>query len=144
SRPFIAMQYVEGSTLRQLKGSLSLEQKLQLVKLVAEGVHAAHRAGLVHRDLKPSNVMVERGEDGRWLPYVMDFGLAREVDAPGATVTGVVLGTPWYMAPEQARGDSRAVDRRSDVYALGATLYELLAGKPPFEGDSNVTVVMRL
>jgi serine/threonine-protein kinase len=143
-RPFIAMPFIEGRTLRQLENVLTLEQKLQVMKQVAEGVHAAHRAGLVHRDLKPANVIVERGEDGRWFPYVMDFGLAREVDAPGATVTGVVLGTPWYMSPEQARGDSRAVDRRSDVYALGATLYELAGGRPPFEGDSNVTVVMRL
>src|SRR5262249_33492127 len=122
----------------------NLEQKLQLVKQVAEGVHAAHRAGLVHRDLKPSNVIVERKDDGRWFPYVMDFGIAREVSAPGATSTGVVLGTPWYMSPEQARGDSGAVDRRSDVYALGATLYELVSGRPPFDGESNVTVLLRL
>ncbi len=143
-RPYIAMQYVAGRTLKQVAGELSLEQKLRLMRQVAEGVHAAHRVGLVHRDLKPGNVMVERTESGDWRPYVMDFGLARELDTPSVTVTGQVLGTPWYMSPEQARGDGGAVDRRSDVYSLGATFYDLLAGRPPFGGDNTVAVLMRL
>src|SRR6185503_13617973 len=129
---------IEGLTLKALAHELSLEQKLKLMKEVAEGVHEAHRVGLVHRDLKPSNIMVERTPDGGWHPYVLDFGLAREVDAPGLTQTGVVLGTPWYMSPEQARGDSRTLDRRTDVYGLGATLYELLSGALPFTGDSSI------
>lgn len=143
-RPYIAMQYVAGQTLKELHPELTLEQKLRIVQQVAEAVHAAHRVGIVHRDLKPSNVMLERGEDGGVFPYVMDFGLAREAQAPGLTATGLVLGTPWYMSPEQARGEVRGLDRRSDVYSLGATLYELLGHGPPFDGASSVEVVMRV
>src|SRR3712207_808064 len=95
-----------------------------------EGVHAGPRAGLIHRDLKPSNILVERTVDGRLAPYVMDFGLARDW-TEGVTATGSVLGTPLYMAPEQARGEVARLDRRADVYSLGATLYHLLAGTPP-------------
>jgi serine/threonine-protein kinase len=142
-RPFIAMQYVAGQTLKELSRSLTLEQKLKLIKEVAEAAHAAHRVGIVHRDLNPSNVMLERSENGEWVPYVMDFGIAREAQAPSLTMTGVVLGTPFYMSPEQARGDSRTLDRRSDVYSLGATLYEILANKHPFEGATGLEVVMK-
>lgn len=143
-RPYIVMQFVEGGTLKDVQDELSLEQKLKAMKEVAEGVHAAHRVGFIHRDLKPTNVMVERTPEGGFHPYVMDFGLAREAAAPGLTATGMVMGTPWYMSPEQARGDSRALDRRSDVYSLGATLYELLAGRPPFDSDSSIDVLVRL
>ncbi len=144
SRPYIAMQYVDGSNLKDLASSLTLEQKLKLMREVAEAVHAAHREGVVHRDLKPSNVMAERTEDGDWFPYVLDFGLARDAAAPGLTMTGVALGTPWYMSPEQARGETRTLDRRSDVYSLGATLYELVGGQPPFHDASGVGVLVRV
>src|SRR6185503_19596108 len=98
-------------------------------------VQAAHRIGIIHRDIKPSNIMVERMEDGSWRPYIMDFGIARDISDPGITATNVVIGTPAYMAPEQVLGEKGGVDRRTDVYALGATLYAVLAGKPPFDGS---------
>ena len=86
--------------------------------------------------------MVERGADGGLHPYVMDFGLAREVTAPGQTLGGVIEGTPAFMSPEQARGEVQGLDRRTDVYSLGATLYDLLAGQPPFNGESGAQILL--
>jgi serine/threonine-protein kinase len=142
-RPYIAMQYIEGQTLDRVAPTLSLEQKVRVMREVAEAVHAANRIGLVHRDLKPGNVMVEVREEGLH-PYVLDFGLAREVQAEGLTETGLALGSPPYMAPEQARGEIHALDRRTDVYALGAVLYELLCGRPPFQGRSTVEILVKV
>ena len=118
-RVYIAMQFIEGRTLGALAPELSVEQKALLLREASEGVHEAHRVGLIHRDLKPSNIMVERAEDGTLRPYVMDFGLARDW-TEGATLTGAVMGTPQYMSPEQARGEVSRLDRRTDVYSLGA------------------------
>jgi eukaryotic-like serine/threonine-protein kinase len=142
-RPYIAMQYVEGQTLEARSSSLTLDQKVRLMAAVADGVHAANRTGLVHRDLKPGNIMVE-SRDGELHPYVLDFGLAREAAAEGLTDTGLALGSPPYMAPEQARGDVHALDRRTDVYGLGAVLYELVAGRPPFQGKSTVEILLKV
>ena len=142
-RAYIVMQYIGGETLAFVMGKMTLEQKTRVMWQIAEGVHAAHKTGLIHRDLKPSNVMMELTEDGIWKPYVLDFGLARESDAPQRTVTGSVLGTPAYMAPEQARGELTKLDRRTDVYSLGATYYELLAGRPPFVADSSLEILMK-
>ncbi|NMO16366.1 protein kinase [Pyxidicoccus fallax] len=142
-RVFIAMQYVDGQPLNALVDALTVEQKVMLLREAAEGVHAAHRAGLVHRDIKPSNVLVERTGDGGLRPYVMDFGLARDWK-DGATATGTVLGTPHYMSPEQARGEVARLDRRADVYSLGATLYALLTGQPPIPGDNGLEVLSRI
>src|SRR5262249_11262923 len=102
-----------------------------------EALHAAHLQNLIHRDLKPANIMVERRADGAWFPYLMDFGLAREVDSNSQSSSGGVEGTPAYMAPEQARAETRNLDVRTDVYGLGATLYTSLAGRPPFVGNST-------
>jgi len=140
-RSYIAMQFIDGVPLGQLAGTLTVEQKALVLRDAAEGVHAAHRAGLIHRDLKPSNILVERTEDGRLKPYVMDFGLAHDWTAQGVTATGAVLGTPHYMSPEQARGEVGQLDRRADVYSLGATLYHLLTGTLPIPGSQGLEVL---
>ena len=142
-RAYIAMRYIEGQPLNVLAPALSLEQKVMVLREVALGVHEAHREGFIHRDIKPSNILVERAEDGRLSPYVMDFGLARDW-TEAHTATGAVLGTPQYMAPEQARSAGGALDRRADVYSLGATLYHVLTGQPPFSGATAMEVLHHL
>ena len=139
---YIAMQLVDGSPLDLLAPELSLDEIVLLVQGAAEGVHAANRLGLVHRDIKPANIMVSTGEDGGRQAFVVDFGLARDLAGPSQTVTDVVVGTPAYMAPEQARGQT--VDRRTDVYGLGATLYALLGGRPPVAGGSAAEMLLNL
>lgn len=141
---YIAMQYIDGKNLSEIRESLTQEQKAKIICEVADALHAAHRLGLIHRDVKPANILVETREDGTFHPYILDFGLVRELEVPGHTVTGVVVGTPFYMSPEQARGEASPVDRRSDVYSLGATLYELLCGCSPFEGHTGVDVILKL
>jgi serine/threonine-protein kinase len=116
---------------------LNIEQKVKLIKEVAEAIHATHRVGVIHRDLKPTNILVDRNEEGEWIPYVMDFGIARATESAGLTMTGMVIGTPWYMSPEQALGKTGELDRRSDIYSLGATLYELLSESLPYEGSES-------
>jgi len=132
--PYIVMPRLSGRPLDRAAEGLPLERKLLLMRRVAEAVHAAHRTGLIHRDLKPSNVLVEEPDDGPPHPVVLDFGIARPLAGGELTETGETIGTPAYMAPEQVEGELDRLDRRTDVYALGATLYRLLAGRPPFEG----------
>jgi serine/threonine-protein kinase len=146
-RPCIAMQFVSGKTLAVAALEMRLEERLRVMHCVVEAVQAAHALGIIHRDLKPSNVLVELGSDGSARPYVMDFGLAREIDRNGgATMTGagIIVGTPSFMAPEQARGDVEQIDRRTDVYGLGATLYAVLLGRPPFEGVTTIELLQRV
>jgi len=127
----IAMQLVRGLNLDQARPDLATEEAVTLMAQVAEGVHAAHRLKLIHRDLKPSNILLERGEDGRWVPYICDFGLAMALDEPAFTASNGVIGTPAYMAPEQFRGDRSRIGPATDVYCLGGTLHYLLYGRPP-------------
>ncbi|MEW6368279.1 MAG: protein kinase [Acidobacteriota bacterium] len=143
-KPYIAMQYVDGETLLAAGREMTLEQKARTVQMAAEALHEAHKLGLVHRDVKPENIMVERSPDGQWRPYVMDFGLAREVGRETTTVAGSLIGTPLYMAPEQVRGETSRLDRRTDVYALGATMYELFSGQPPHEADTTPSLLLKI
>jgi len=134
---YFAMEYVAGDTLaeRISKGPMPVEDALAVIRAATLGLREAERSGITHRDVKPSNLMI----DGHGVVKVLDFGLAAgglegERAEGGAILQTSLAGTPLYMAPEQARGE--AVDFRSDIYALGATLYHLIAGRPPFEGDS--------
>ncbi len=140
---YIAMQLIEGETLKVAARRMTLEDKLDVMIQVCEGVHAAHQQGLIHRDLKPTNLMV-RLVEGSWRAFVLDFGLARTVSATGLTQSGVVMGTVHYMSPQQAKGQDRSLDRRADVYALGATLYELFAGEPPFAQYQGLEALGRI
>jgi len=139
-RQFIVFEYIEGENLKEhvvRKGRLDVREALEIADEVARGLAFAHGQGLIHRDVKPQNVLLNG--DGR--AKVTDFGIARTLDVDGMTQTGTILGTSNYIAPEQASG--QPVDAHSDVYALGAVLYELLAGEVPFPGESFVAVAMK-
>lgn len=125
-RPYVAVRYAAGGTLAEASG-LPLEQKVRLVAQAAEGLHAAHREGLLHGDVKPSNVLVERTPDGDLRAWIGDFGIAVELTAEGERTA--LAGTPRFMAPELRRRER--ADRRADVYSLGVTLFQVLAGRPP-------------
>ncbi len=139
--PYLVLEFVSGEGLdRLLRRQTRLDEReaLAIMAEVARGLMAAHERGIVHRDIKPSNVlMLPPGEPGAGAPRIKisDFGLARHVidtESMALTASGALLGTPHYMAPEQWTG--RSIDARTDVYALGATLYHMLAGRPPFDG----------
>src|SRR5436190_2328395 len=139
-RQFIVFEYVDGENLKELverEGPLPVHEVIELGLQVARGLSFAHENGLVHRDVKPQNVLLDG--DGR--AKVTDFGIARSLDVDGMTITGTIMGTSNYIAPEQARGEP--VDEQSDIYSLGCVLYELLAGEVPFDGDNFVAVAMR-
>jgi len=138
---YIAMRYIDGPTLIETRADTTLEQKVTLLIQVAEAIHAAHRQGLIHRDIKPANILVDTTLDGELKPYVMDFGIAAQLQEPGLTATGEMLGTPWYMAPEQVRVREHVTDRRTDVYSLGVTMFELLSGRRPYAADSAVEML---
>ena len=120
---YITMEYVPGEDLKgtiRRVGQLSVGKAISISKQVCEGLAEAHRLGVVHRDLKPQNIMVDREGNAR----IMDFGIARSIKTKGITGTGVMIGTPDYMSPEQVEG--KEVDHRSDIYALGVILYEMV------------------
>ena len=137
---YYAMAYIEGPSLSEFVGqnakSLAPRRAAELMEQVCHAVQYAHDRAVIHRDLKPANIMLEHGE----VPRLADFGLAKnmhqEEEEKGLTMTGQVMGTPSYMAPEQAAGKLDEISNRTDVYSLGATLYALLAGKPPFGGST--------
>ncbi len=146
-QPFFTMQYIDGETLAQrvARGPLPNREAAMLLARIARAVHAAHTQGVLHRDLKPSNVLIDRVTER---PYVTDFGLAKrfssEETSNGSVVrtqTGVIVGTPSYMAPEQASG-RRDLDPTADVYSLGAMLYEMLTGRPPFQASHPVDTLL--
>ena len=141
--PYIVMEYVHGKTLRDLvrADAISIDQAIDFALGVLSALEYSHRSGIVHRDIKPANVMVVEDSEGRLgAVKVMDFGIARTISDSAATMTQTqtVMGTAQYLSPEQARGES--VDARSDLYSAGCLLYEMLAGRPPFTGDSPVSV----
>jgi serine/threonine-protein kinase len=142
-RHYFSMKLVDGGCLAQQVGRLVSEPRSSaaLMATVAKAVHHAHQRGILHLDLKPANILL----DGRSAPLVADFGLAKWVECEsGPALSGAVLGTPGYMAPEQASGRSGEVTTAADVYALGAILYELLAGRPPFRAATVLETLHRV
>ena len=137
---FISMEYIEGQDLKTLlrqKGKFSPEEAVAIIQQVCRALYAAHEKGVVHRDLKPQNIMMEKNGN----VSVMDFGIARSMEAPGVTRTGALIGTFEYMSPEQARGEK--VDARSDLFTLGIIFYELLTGKSPFQADTPTATLLK-
>src|SRR4029079_15361942 len=134
---FLAMEYVPGRSLRQLleAGPMPPTRALGILDQIGQALDYAHRMGIVHRDVKPSNILIGPGDQA----MLIDFGLAEISESPLLTTDGAVLGTPHYMAPEQAAG--RGAEARSDQYALAAVAYEMLTGEPPFHGRSATAVV---
>jgi serine/threonine-protein kinase len=134
---YLSMEYVQGRTLAELiaaRGLVPIADCVDILGQICNGLTAAHDAGVIHRDLKPGNVLV--GE--RNAVKIIDFGLATAAAVEGGTATGMLLGTPYYMSPEQVRG--RRVDAASDVYSLGALAYHLVTGRPPFSGENAIAV----
>lgn len=138
--PYLVMRYMPGGSLleRMGHGPMALPTVVRIIRRIAAGLDSAHRAGVVHRDVKPANILFNQDDD----PYLSDFGIAKVQEA-SATVTGTgVVGTPAYMSPEQARGDKH-IDGRSDIYALGIVLYELVVGRSPYSAETPMQIAMK-
>jgi serine/threonine protein kinase/Tfp pilus assembly protein PilF len=137
---FITMEFVPGENLKSLIkriGQLSKTKAISIAKQVCEGLTEAHRLGVVHRDLKPQNIMVDSDGNAR----IMDFGIARSIRTKSITETGMIIGTPEYMSPEQVEGVG--VDHQSDLYSLGVILFEMLTGRVPFRGETPLSVILK-
>jgi serine/threonine protein kinase len=133
-RPYLVTELVEGRTLRSFlrEGRFTIRESVEMVSTLARALHHAHGQGVVHRDLKPSNILI----DGAGHPHIIDFGLAKKSAGQDSLVAeGRIVGTPLYMAPEQAQGNNQSTDFRADLYALGTILFELITGQVPFQGD---------
>jgi formylglycine-generating enzyme required for sulfatase activity len=147
--PYFTLEFVSGGSLaNRLAGQPQTAQdSARLVEVLAQTMEYAHKRGVVHRDLKPANILLEEGPDtplSRCTPKLTDFGLAKRRGGEGATLSGAVLGTPSYMAPEQAAGKGKEVGPAADVYSLGALLYELLAGRPPFRAATPMDTLLQV
>jgi serine/threonine protein kinase len=140
ARHYLAMEFIDGMSMASAT-AFPIPELLDIFMKVAQGMEAAHKAGVIHRDLKPQNIMLT---SDKW-PYVMDFGLAKALQAESSlSVSGAVMGTPAYMPPEQAQGQLDQVDGQSDVYSLGATMYAVLCKKQPFTGQTPMEILMKL
>lgn len=141
AQPFLVMQFIPGESLQtrvEREGPLSVAEILRIGQQAASGLAAAHAQGLVHRDVKPANILLENGVERA---YLTDFGLARASDDANLTNSGIIVGTPHYMSPEQA--DGRPLDHRSDLFSLGSVLYFMATGHPPFRADRPMAVLKR-
>ena len=139
-QPYFSMDFVPGRTLADIvrEGPLPAQRAATYLKAISAAVHYAHQQGILHRDLKPSNVLIDANDQ----PRITDFGLAKRLTGDSElTLTGQVLGSPNYLSPEQAAGRQAEVGRASDVYALGAMLYHLVTGRPPFQADALTTLL---
>jgi len=140
---YFSMDYIEGRSLAEVirRTPLPAARAARYVKIIAEAIHYAHQQGILHRDLKPHNVLIDAQDE----PRITDFGLARQINVESElTISGAVLGTPSYMPPEQAAGKRREIGRASDVYSLGAILYDLLTGHPPFRADTPLDTLRQV
>ncbi|MGD2296005.1 MAG: protein kinase, partial [Candidatus Aminicenantes bacterium] len=138
--PYITMEYISGEDLKSLikrAGQVSVGKAVHIAGQICEGLVEAHRLNVIHRDLKPQNIMIDMEGNAK----ITDFGIARSTKTKGLTDTGVIIGTPEYMSPEQVEG--REVDARTDIYSLGVILYELVTGRLPFEGDTPLSVAVK-
>ena len=141
--PYLVMEFIPGETLQQRldrTGPLDVPEVLRIGRQIAEGLAAAHAQGLIHRDIKPANILIEAGPAHR--VKITDFGLARAADDASITQSGVVAGTPMYMAPEQAKGET--LDHRADLFSLGSVLYVMCTGRPPFRASGTLAVLKRV